>query len=92
MSDLRGIDNGMAQPAKVAPFAGGNGADVRQMSRSEFGRPKVGPQGAGQGLDGTQTATGPFFQLTRADLRIPSGRSFGFPPDCFDRVPFPQIA
>jgi hypothetical protein len=49
-----------AQAAKVTPFAAGNEADVRQIRRSEFGRPKVGPQGAGQGPAGTIMAAGHF--------------------------------
>jgi hypothetical protein len=36
MSDLRGTDNGAAQPAKVAPFAGGSGADVRKTAAGLF--------------------------------------------------------
>src|SRR5215469_12784193 len=42
------------------PFAAGSETDVRQIRGSEFGRPKVGPQGAGQGPAGTKTAAGRF--------------------------------
>jgi tRNA modification GTPase len=41
-------------------LAPGNEATVRQIRRSEFGRPQVGPQGAGQGPAGTKIATGDF--------------------------------
>jgi hypothetical protein len=50
----------VAQAAKVAPFVAGNEADVRQIRRSEFGRPEVGPQGDGQGPAGAKTAAGRF--------------------------------
>jgi hypothetical protein len=40
--------------------AAGNEGDVRQIRRSEFGRPKVGPQGVGQGPADTKTAAGRF--------------------------------
>jgi len=33
-----------------------------KFAGSEFGRPKVGPQGAGQGLAGTKIAARRFFQ------------------------------
>jgi hypothetical protein len=50
----------MLGPSLGLALRAGNEGDVRQIRRSEFGRPKVGPQGAGHGPAGTKTAAGRF--------------------------------
>ncbi|HXY96126.1 MAG TPA: tRNA uridine-5-carboxymethylaminomethyl(34) synthesis GTPase MnmE [Steroidobacteraceae bacterium] len=45
-------------------------ADVRQIRRSEFGRPEVGPQGAGQGPAGAIIAAGDFSHESASPPRL----------------------